>query len=173
MTFGTAVGEQGQSTHDSVQLTLYLKYQIKPIQLGTYEAGKLCAPLLQSHSSKENYNKFPLGTICDAQLALALALKRHKSFPLSHFIPSTPISGSKTPPPEILVPSIPGENAELYSLDHLFCVFVCVSGSKSTFVCMRLHTEYVCAHVCTCLLFLFFIFLKRLKISSTFLCERI
>lgn len=35
MTFGTAVGEQGQSTHDSGQITLHLKYQIKPIQLGT------------------------------------------------------------------------------------------------------------------------------------------
>lgn len=53
MTFGTAVGEQGQSTHDSVHLTLHLKYQIKPIQLGTHQVGKLCAPLLQSHSSKE------------------------------------------------------------------------------------------------------------------------
>lgn len=107
MTFGTAVGEQGQSAHDSVQLTLHLKYQIKPIQLGTHQVGELCAPLLQSHSSKEKYNKFPLGAICDAQLALGLALKCHKSFPLSHFFPSTPISGSKKPPPEILMAKCP------------------------------------------------------------------
>jgi len=95
MTFGTAVGEQGQSTHDSAQPTLHLKYQIKPIQLGTHQADKLYAPLLQSHSYKENYNHFPLGAICDAQLVLDLALKCHKSFPLSHFIPCASFSGSK------------------------------------------------------------------------------
>lgn len=71
-TFGTAVGEQGRYTHDSVQLTLHLKYQIKPIQLRTHQVGRLCAPLFQSHSSEENYNKFPLRTICDAQLVLDL-----------------------------------------------------------------------------------------------------
>lgn len=54
MSLGTAVSEQGQSTYNSVLLTLHLKYQIKPIQLGTHQVGKLCASLLQSHASKAN-----------------------------------------------------------------------------------------------------------------------
>lgn len=122
-TLGTAIGEQGQSTHDSVQLTLHLKYQIKPIHLRTHQVDRLCAPLFQSHSSEENCNKFPLGTIYDAQLVLGLFLKCHKSFPFPHFISSTPISGSKKPPPEILVlQQNRRENVELYSF--LLCVFV-------------------------------------------------
>lgn len=86
-TFGTAVGEQGQSTHDSEQLTLHLKYQIKPIQLRTHQVDRLCAPLLQSHSPEENCKKFPLGTVCDAQLVRGLVLKCHKIFSSSPLHP--------------------------------------------------------------------------------------
>lgn len=151
-TFGTAVGEQGQSTHDSVQLTLHLKYQIKPVLLRTHQVDRLCAPLFQSHSSEENYNKFPLGTLCDAQLVLGLVLKCHKSFPLPHFISRTPISGSKKPPPEILVLQHPRRKCgALFTIQYFF-VSLCASlfGSKSTFVQMWLHIKYMYAHSCTC-----------------------
>lgn len=138
MTFGTAVGGQGQSTRDSVQLTLHLKYQIKPIQLGTHQVDKLCAPLLQSHSSKENYNKFALGAIYDAQLVLGLALKCHKSFRISHFILSTPISGSKKPPPEILVPKHPrrkGRALFTRSFSLFLCVLLCLKVKVLLCIC--------------------------------------
>lgn len=151
-TFGTAVGEQGQSTHDSVQLTLHLKYQIKPIQLRTHQVNRFCIPLFQSRSSEENCNKFPLGTICDAQLVLGLVLKCHKSFPLPHFISSTPISGSTKPPREILVLQHPRRKCGALFTIHYFFVSLCSSlfESKSTFVQMWLHIKYMCAHSCKC-----------------------
>lgn len=107
MTLGIAVAEQGQPTYDSALLTLHFKNPTKPFQLGTHQVGKLCASFLQSRFSKATYNKFPLGTICDVQLALGLAHKCHQQFPLLCFIPSTPISGSKKRQPELLVPKHP------------------------------------------------------------------
>lgn len=151
-TFGTAVGEQGQSTHDSLQITLHLKYQIKPIQLRTHQVDRLCAPFFQSHSSEENCNKFPLGTICDAQLVLGLFLKCHKSLPLPHFISNTPISGSKKPPPEILVFQQTRRKCRALFTIHYFFVSLCASlfESKSTSVQMWLHIKYMYTHSCTC-----------------------
>lgn len=132
-TFGTAVDEQGQSTHDSVQLTLHLKYQIKPIQLRAHQVDRLCAPLFQSHSSEEYCNKFPLGTICDAQLVLGLVLKCHKSFSLP-----TLSSAATNHHQKSSCSNIPGENVDLYSLFFIslclcvpFCFKVKVLWCKS------------------------------------------
>lgn len=165
MTFGTAAGEQGQSTHDSVQITLHLKYQIKPIQLGTHQIGKLCSPLLQSHSSKEYCNTFLSGAICDAQLALGLSLKCHKSFPLSNFIPSTPIAGSKKPPPKILVPKHSGRNGRTLftgSFSLFLCVLLCLKV-KELFLYVATYRVRVSSCMYVFKLLLLFLFLFCLK----------